>query len=153
MDLSVAKKLKDSNERIDISNHFKIVAGPGAGKTTFLINHINHIIEKSDKISDIRKIACITYTNVGVETIVLRLDNSIDYVEVTTIHSFLYLNIVKPYLWVLEGDYEFDFVNIDGHDEIVPTFSIINEFKQRTSQYALDDNNKLAKEYQNCIGI
>lgn len=146
MDLSVAKKLKDSNERIDISNHFKIVAGPGAGKTTFLINHINHIIEKSDKISDIRKIACITYTNVGVETIVLRLDKSIDYVEVTTIHSFLYLNIIKPYLWVLEGDYEFDFVNIDGHDEIVPTFSIINEFKQRTSQYALDDNNKLAKE-------
>lgn len=146
MDLSVAKKLKDSNERIDISNHFKIVAGPGAGKTTFLINHINHIIEKSDKISDIRKIACITYTNVGVETIVLRLGKSIDYVEVTTIHSFLYLNIVKPYLWVLEGDYEFDFVNIDGHDEIVPTFSIINEFKQRTSQYALDDNNKLAKE-------
>lgn len=146
MDLSVAKKLKDSNERIDIFNHFKIVAGPGAGKTTFLTNHINHIIEESDKISDLRKIACITYTNVGVETIVHRLGKSIDYVEVTTIHSFLYLNIVKPYLWVLEGDYEFDYASIDGHDEIIPTFSIINEFKQKTRQYALDDNNKLAKE-------
>ncbi|WP_206458278.1 ATP-dependent helicase [Anaerovorax sp. IOR16] len=146
MDLSVAKKLKDSDERINISNHFKIVAGPGAGKTRFLINHINHIIEKSDKISDIRKIACITYTNVGVETIIFRLGKSIDYVDVTTIHSFLYLNIVKPYLWVLEDDYKFDFINIDGHDDIVPTFSIMNEWKLRTRQYALNDNNKLAKE-------
>ncbi len=145
MDLSVAKKLKDSDERINFSNHFKIVAGPGAGKTRFLINHINHIIEKSDKISDIRKIACITYTNVAVDTIISRLANSIDYVDVTTIHSFLYQNIIKPHLWVLENDYKFDFVNIDGHDDIIPTFSIVDEWKQSTKQYGLNDNNMLAK--------
>ncbi|WP_313233237.1 ATP-dependent helicase [Tissierella praeacuta] len=146
MDLSLANKLEDSDERISISNHFKIVAGPGAGKTRFLINHIQHIIEKSDKISDIRKVACITYTNVGVETIVHRLGNYTDYVDVSTIHSFLYLNVVKPYLWVLIGDYQFDFSKIDGHDEIIPTYSIMTEWKKRTNQYALNDNKKLAKE-------
>lgn len=146
MDLSVANKLKDSDERISISNHFKIVAGPGAGKTRFLINHIAHIIEKCDKISDLRKIACITYTNVAVDTILSRLGKSADYVDVTTIHSFLYLNIIKPYLWVLEDGYDFDFASINGHDDIIPTFSIINEWKQNTQQYNLNDNNTLAKE-------
>lgn len=146
MDLSVATKLKDSDEKIDISNHFKIVAGPGAGKTRFLINHIHNIIEKSDRISDIRKVACITYTNVGVETIMLRLGNYTDYVDVSTIHSFLYLNVVKPYLWVLKEYYQFDFLKIDGHDEIIPTYSIMTEWKKRTNQYVLDDSKKLAKE-------
>lgn len=146
MDLSVANKLKDSDERIDISNHFKIVAGPGAGKTRFIINHIHHLVEKSGKTSDIRKVACITYTNVGVETIMLRLGNYADYVDVSTIHSFLYLNVVKPYLWVLKEDYQFDFLKIDGHDEIIPTYSIMTEWKKRTNQYVLNDNKKLAKE-------
>ena len=27
----------ESKDKIDINSHFKIVAGPGAGKTTFLI--------------------------------------------------------------------------------------------------------------------
>lgn len=146
MDLSLANKLEDSDERICISDHFKVVAGPGAGKTRFLINHIQHIIEKSDKISDIRKVACITYTNVGVETIMLRLGNYTDYVDVSTIHSFLYLNVVKPYLWVLKEDYQFNFLKIDGHDEIIPTYSIMAEWKKRTNQYVLNDNKKLAKE-------
>lgn len=146
MDLSLAERLNDSYEKIEISNHFKVVAGPGAGKTSFLINHINNIIENSDKISDARKIACITYTNVGVETIVFRLGKTLEFVDVTTIHSFLYKNIVKPYLWVLDGEYQFDFKNIDGHDDVVPTFSILNEWKQRTGQYALDDNSLLARE-------
>lgn len=146
MDLSLANKLEDSDERICISDHFKVVAGPGAGKTRFLINHIQHIIEKSVKISDIRKVACITYTNVGVETIMLRLGNYTDYVDVSTIHSFLYLNVVKPYLWVLKEDYQFDFLKIDGHDEIIPTYSIMVEWKKRTNQFVLDDNKELAKE-------
>ena len=35
MELLLAECLKDSKQKIDINNHFKIVAGPGAGKTTF----------------------------------------------------------------------------------------------------------------------
>ena len=56
----------ESKDKIDINSHFKIVAGPGAGKTTFLINHIKNIIENSNKVNIYRKIACITYTNVAV---------------------------------------------------------------------------------------
>lgn len=144
MDLSIAQKLNDSKERIDINNHFKVVAGPGAGKTTFLVNHIGNIIESSDKISDLRKVACITYTNVGTESIIKKLDKVKDYVEVSTIHSFLYKNIVKPYLWILNNEYEFDLINIDGHDEIIPSFSILQEWKQNTKQFQLKDNAKLA---------
>ncbi|WP_294064434.1 UvrD-helicase domain-containing protein [uncultured Fusobacterium sp.] len=58
-----------SNSEIKIGNHFKITAGPGAGKTTFLINNIKNIFKNSDKISIYRKIACITYTNIAVENI------------------------------------------------------------------------------------
>lgn len=35
MDLSVATELKNSTSIIPIDGHFKLYAGPGAGKTTF----------------------------------------------------------------------------------------------------------------------
>lgn len=145
MDLSLAKKLQDSNERIDYNRHFKVFAGPGAGKTQFIINHINNIVKNSDRISNIRKIGCITYTNIGVETIINRLENNSEYIEVSTIHSFLYKHILKPYLWVLKDDYEFDYCKIDGHDEIMPTFSILKEWKNNTNQQHISDNKKLTK--------
>ena len=44
-----------SNSEIKIDTHFKITAGPGAGKTTFLINHIKNIFKNSKKISIYRK--------------------------------------------------------------------------------------------------
>ncbi len=34
--------LNDSHETIDIEHPFKVNAGPGAGKTTWLINHIRN---------------------------------------------------------------------------------------------------------------
>lgn len=145
MDLSLATRLVDSREEIDIDKHFKVVAGPGAGKTTFLINHINNIIEKSKKISDLRKIACITYTNVGVENIIEKLGDAYDCVEVSTIHSFLYKHIVKPYLWVLNSKFKFDLQKINGHEEFIPTFSILKEWKTQTKQFHIIDNKKLSK--------
>ncbi len=51
MDLSTAIKLKSSNDKIQIDNHFKLCAGPGAGKTSFLINHINNILSHSTRLS------------------------------------------------------------------------------------------------------
>lgn len=143
MDFKNAIKLKDSNEKIEIKNHFKLFAGPGAGKTTFLINHINNIIESSDKISDLRKIACITYTNIGVRTITDRLEDSNEFAEVATIHSFLYKNIIKPYLWVLEDEYNIDVSQVEGHDNIIPTYTILKEWKKQTKQFILKDDTKL----------
>ena len=134
----------ESKDKIDINSHFKIVAGPGAGKTTFLINHIKNIIENSNKVNIYRKIACITYTNVAVENIIKRLDSSLEVIEVATIHSFLYKHVLKPYLWVLQEENKFDLKEIKGHDKITPTRSIINEFLQKSEQknyLSLDNEN------------
>ncbi|WP_304522574.1 UvrD-helicase domain-containing protein [Bacteroides acidifaciens] len=87
-----------SDTLIDVDQSFKIHAGPGAGKTHWLSTHIRQILCKSKRIGIIRKIACISYTNVGAETILDRIPNSSSCVEVATIHSFLYKNIVKPFL-------------------------------------------------------
>lgn len=92
----------DSSELIGIYKdtfNFKVYAGPGAGKTYFLIQNIKEIVEKSNKLKNEknRKILCITYTNVAVDEIKKRLGQHCDYVVVKTIHSFLYDYVIKPY--------------------------------------------------------
>src|SRR5690606_41763511 len=89
---------------IDIDSHYKVSAGPGAGKTYWLVNHIKNVLHNSDKLFRTRKIACITYTNIAVETILKRLGTSSEQVEVSTIHGFLYKNIVKPYATFIASD-------------------------------------------------
>ena len=105
-----------SDELIKINQNFRVTAGPGAGKTYWLINHINNVLKNSTKISGIKKIACITYTNIGVDTIRNRLKDNIN-VDVMTIHSFLYYNVVKPYASFTKNDYVLNASLIDGHDE------------------------------------
>ncbi|MFR0778032.1 MAG: UvrD-helicase domain-containing protein [Zhenhengia sp.] len=153
MDLSVGTLLSDSKAPIDIDVHFKLFSGPGAGKTTFLVNHIKNIIRTSDKISTMRKIACITYTNIGVESIVSKLGSACENVEVSTIHSFLYKHVVKPYLWTLEDKYKFDLLNINGHDEVIATYSILKEWRTKTTQSFLNDDKELAKSLSNLTWI
>ena len=90
--------LENSDELIDINENFKLTAGPGSGKTRFLINHINNVIKNSNKLKNGRKIACITHTNVAVDNVKKRLKKSTMNVEVSTIHSFLYKHVFKPYI-------------------------------------------------------
>lgn len=92
----------DSSKLINIYEdkfNFKVYAGPGAGKTYFLVENIKDIVEHSKKLreNDIRKILCITYTNAAVDEIKSRLGRYNDYVEIKTIHSFLYEYIISPY--------------------------------------------------------
>ena len=78
--------------------NFKVFAGPGAGKTYFLIKNIISTIKNSEKLKNTnRKILCITYTNVAVNEIKNRLGDYRKYVEVLTIHAFLYEYVIKPY--------------------------------------------------------
>ncbi|MCP3032586.1 ATP-dependent helicase [Halobacillus sp. A1] len=135
--------LSSSEEPIEIDEHFKLRAGPGAGKTRFLVNHIYRILNYSERLNKSRKIACITYTNNGAETIVSRLKEVSENVEVSTIHSFLYKHIVKPYLWVLEGS-EFSSEKLNGHEEIKPGYTLLNEYKQKSKQQWIKDNLALA---------
>ena len=150
MGLLISNKLNNSKELIKIEEHFKLIAGPGAGKTTFLINHIKNILANSKRLSKVKKIACITYTNTGVETILSRLEDSLDDVEVSTIHSFLYKNVIKPYLWVLGDEFKFGYENINGHDEIIPTHSLLERWIKETKQnYLFGKDKELIKALSN----
>lgn len=135
----------ESKDKIDINSHFKIVAGPGAGKTTFLINHIKNIIENSNKVNIYRKIACITYTNVAVENIIKRLDYSLEVIEVATIHSFLYKHVLKPYLWVLQDEYKFNLKEINWCDEIPLGHSLLELWRKKRKKFFLKEDIPLAK--------
>lgn len=94
-----------SEQAIPTDESFKVCAGPGAGKTHWLINHIKNVISNNHKLDVVKKVACITYTNVGIDTITSRLDIENDVVDVCTIHSFLYANIVKPYVYLVAKDF------------------------------------------------
>ena len=106
-----------SDDLIPIEEHFRVSAGPGAGKTHWLVNHIKNVLQHSKRMSTTKKIACITYTNIAVETIVKRLNFVADRVEVSTIHGFLYANIIKPYMGFIADEYEFNVNHMDGHDD------------------------------------
>ena len=95
-----------SEQAIPIDEPFKVSAGPGAGKTHWLISHIKNVVSNSHKLDVVKKVACITYTNVGIDTITSRLNMGNDVVEVCTIHSFLYANVVKPYIHLVANDFE-----------------------------------------------
>lgn len=95
-----------SEQTISIDEPFKVCAGPGAGKTHWLINHIKNVVSNSSKLDVVKKVGCITYTNVGADTITSRLNMRNDAVEVCTIHSFLYANVVKPYIHLVAKDFD-----------------------------------------------
>lgn len=73
------------------------LAGPGAGKTTDMINVIN---QKIGELQVNRTMAIITYTNASVEDIKTKLTRTMvlpDNVFVGTIHSFLLKFFIEPY--------------------------------------------------------
>ncbi len=132
----------------DIESHFKVSAGPGAGKTFWLVNHIKNVLHNSEKLLRTRKIACITYTNIAVETILRRLGTSSEQVEVSTIHSFLYKNIVKPYATFIATEFGLNVAEMDGHDDIIlSNYSFLQEWKARTGQQRINDDKKVVEAF------
>lgn len=118
-----------TNTNLDIEKEFRIEAGPGAGKTRFLIHHINNVIKESHRLYSARKVACITFTNTAVDTIRQRLGNgAIEKAEVSTIHSFLYNNIVKPYGRCLLEEYGLRIEKVDGHEEATVNRKFLNQW-------------------------
>lgn len=124
-----------SEDTIHIEQHFKITAGPGAGKTYWLINHIRNVLGNSERLEKTRKVACITYTNVAVETILNRLGSqSINQVEVSTIHSFLYGHVVKPYITYIAELFGIEYQLLKGHDKIEPKYSKVKSWLENHSK-------------------
>ena len=139
----------NSDVLIPIEQHFRVSAGPGAGKTYWLVGHIKNVLHTSKRLEKTRKIACITYTNIAVETILNRLGTTADQVEVSTIHSFLYKHIVKPYASFLVADYGLNVSEMDGHDDIIlSNYSFLKEWKVKTKQQRITEDNLLIKAFK-----
>lgn len=116
--------LPDISELTDIDTNFRVFAGPGAGKTTWLIQHLINILKTSCRLHKTRKIACITYTNVAAEEVMNKLTCDKCRFDISTIHSFLYRNIVKPFSYLIANDENgeplFEIDSLDGHSEHIP---------------------------------
>lgn len=146
----MATTIIQSDSRIGIETPFVVKAGPGAGKTYWLVEHVRNVLANSKRLEHIRKIACITYTNIGVETIQDRLSVSADRVEVTTIHSFLYENIVGPYLYMIAEDEGLDYNKLRVVDDTVLTSSgVIFQLKERTVRYKYIEDKKIVEAISN----
>ena len=121
-------RITSDSALIDIEHHFRVSAGPGAGKTHWLVEHIRNVLHRSNRLGKTRKIACITYTNIAVETILSRLGTSADRVEVSTIHSFLYKHIIKPYASFIATEYGLSIEEMDGHDDPFVSFKYVKDW-------------------------
>lgn len=121
----------------DIKRHFRVSAGPGAGKTHWLINHIRGIIMTPAALAPAQRIACISYTNAAANEIVQRLEEIAWRIDASTIHSFLFRNLVRPYLWMLHdaaGACLVDFAKVDGHEEHRPMRRIVEAWLRSVSK-------------------
>ena len=76
-----------------LNSHFAVYAGPGSGKTHFLVNNIKNIVTTHPVIinSNERKVLCITYTNAAVDEIQRRLDRYIMLHAVVHVNRCIYI--------------------------------------------------------------
>lgn len=140
----------NSDTNIPIDQPFKVSAGPGAGKTHWLALHIKHVLKESKRLESIRRIACISYTNVGAETIQDRLPLASSCVEVCTIHSFLYTYVVKPFLHLDAEKYS---VNLEKLKIVaIESFATVGfaRIVQQSCGSEWYDPSYLAKGLRNC---
>lgn len=129
----------------NIETNFKVFAGPGAGKTTWLISHLERVLYESNRLNKTGKIACITYTNVAAEEILNRLKCDKSRFDISTIHSFLYRNIVKPFSYLIEkddnGEALFNTLLMDGHEEHIVQGDRLRRWKNTINQLNGKDYN------------
>ena len=86
----------NAQTKLNIEQDFKIQAGPGAGKQNFGESYQN-VIQTSEKLERMKKIACTLY-EYGCSDSFTKIRKSVsNRVDISTIHSFLYRNVVKPY--------------------------------------------------------
>lgn len=132
----------------DLLNHIKIYAGPGAGKTHFLVENVKRLVSTNELIkkSTNRKILCITYTNKAVNEIVHRLQGFNDYVESYTIHGFIIEHIIKPFqsdlLRLMEEDFNIKVSNSKMITSQIEGLCLLHEVdKQFVYNYINEENN------------
>lgn len=92
---------------IECDNNTLVIARAGSGKTTFLINKLLFILENK-KISNIKKIALITFTNEAVNNLnkKISMQNKKIYNDkyvIKTIDSFIMSEIIFPFFYSYKG--------------------------------------------------
>jgi len=113
-------KITSDTHLLAVDRHARITAGPGAGKTYWLVGHIKNVLRRSKKLHINARVAVISYTNVAADQLREQLGTDAARADITTIHSFLYRHIVRPYVHLLRGATGNALVNVtllDGHDE------------------------------------
>lgn len=117
-----------SEEVQDFSTCIKVLAGPGAGKTHWLIGQIKAILSEAKNLGLARKVGCITYTNKAAENILSQIGTNNHRLEVSTIHAFLYKAIIKPYFHLIASEEGFAIDKLDGHDDtIITSYGFVSE--------------------------
>lgn len=105
--------------------HFRIAAGPGAGKTHWLAQHVRRVVRESERLCPASRVLCVSYTNVAVAELAEKIGPCGDRVEASTIHALLYKHLLRPYAHLLKKDDGTPLLNhaaIEGHDEHRPTY-------------------------------
>ena len=78
------------------------VAGAGAGKTTKMADLVTE-----HEIQEGKVVFCIAFTNAAAENIVEKVERKLgvvpDNIRISTIHSFLYQELINPYYYFLYG--------------------------------------------------
>jgi DNA helicase II / ATP-dependent DNA helicase PcrA len=113
-------KISSDLHLLAIDRHTRVTAGPGAGKTYWLVSHIRNVLTRSRKLHANSKVAVISYTNVAADQLRYQLGVYASRADVSTIHSFLYRNVVRPYVHLIHDASGNPVVNVtllDGHDE------------------------------------
>jgi len=87
----------------DFDVHIKVSAGRERQDDLACRSHL-HVARKSRRLHKAAKILCISYTNAASEAIRGKLGVCADIVETSTIHSFLFNNVVRPYLHMLTDE-------------------------------------------------
>lgn len=91
------------------------------------------------------KIGCFSYSNIGADTISSRLGKC-DNVEVCTLHSFLYTNLISPYLHLIADDFGF---NMDKFNGVVDDYVLSDYPIMERLQKELKSNPSTSKTYLN----
>ncbi len=124
-----------SNEYQDFNNSIRVLAGPGAGKTFWITGQIRQILE-SGVLRPTSKVVCITYTNKAAINVEERIGNKSNSLEVSTIHAFLYAQIIKPYFHLIAEEENFAIDKLDGHeDDIVMGYELLKEIVPSKMKY------------------
>lgn len=143
--MDIGEKIIHSGDVQNVNCCNRVLAGPGAGKTFWITGQIKQIL-RSGILHSTNKIACITYTNKAAQNIGERIGDGCNNLEVCTIHSFLYKNVVKPFFHLISDEEEFAIENLDGHeDDIIIGYKILHEIMPKNKKFLLKGFNDYSK--------